>query len=1277
MTTAVLAGLVYAVPAAAEEPGDNPADPWQRSLRISLGSQARNDRCQVARAVPYGGPEVKTLARDALTGSDADLRGLVAEWSLGRFWEAHNRDIEAAQAAGAAYGARQDWLANADKTYRDANTAGGREFHVPEFGLDVLSFTFSKQRDYYTKIWESPKPRPGQAPLDQARKVFDAFDTGEDRWATAYKPVAGYELFGVTTGTPGSANDIATFLRFGGFPAKAPEPNTPEFRAEVEALKMAWSVCDSDNPVDHYRALTGPVLQAHTEWEAEYASQATQRREIVTAEAAAAKEVRVATDAMMESIRLAWLSDRILFWQKYWADNKDSLSYPSGLELARAQRMLSTNQGWAAAEVRKANEAVARAKAASEQAAGQQTAAWAIADQTRVPRGRGLMHAQQSVQVAKASYAATQAAAKTAETAAQATNATVSTSATLLALAQTQSHALATEFRKAAAQEAATQAKAAADSAEKLAKEAADNAATAKKAQTTAEAAEQTAKSSAAVAKKQRDIAEKEKVTAAAEAGTAANERAKAQAAENRAQTERATAGEQRAAADTAGATAAAKRQEAENAEHRASQARDAARRAEKQKSAAESRAKALEAAAAAAEGSSAAGETRQAATEARTAANQATTAATRARTAANDATTAAVNARAAATRAQAAASRAQSAADSAWSAYMTSYSAAQTAHAAAAEAIDAAAAAQENAKAAEAEAKKAQTAAAKARTEATAAQEEAAKTRDWAIKTAGYAYATAQSSLAARDAADAVVKAADQAISLGTPYREADLSAAFAVLIGQTSKTLAEQQAASAKAKSDEAGKAAAAAKALADKATGDAKIAAQAAYAAALDAERALRAMEAARASAAQAAASATAAQQAGVRAGNYSAQTGEYAVQAATAANAAANSAAAAERDATDAEKDATQARSAATAAETDATNARNTATKAETDATAAETAAKNADTAAKDADAAATRAEEEARKRTEALHAEWVRAGAQNAGPALGIDDETLLRGLCGQVCVDEFNTARALAAGDVIDWIRDNGGEILIELFGVDNIIACVSTGEIESCLWALVDAGSIVVGFLKAPAVVKAIERIVSGINTFYSDAKDAKRTLERYREKIEEAKGNTAPKPPCMTALAKTGANAMQVNLATSSAGGGFDGWPGWEGWAKCVFIPTGQNLPAGGAEVALDTLALRSLREFHFAGGGKVSDKKGIFNSDLTLADMRSIFDRAMKDQGTWKQASGGPLYHEKNVCLDPKKKFGTSSKESGEHRTHCLTIVVSEYGDLVTMYPIRSTT
>ncbi|WP_459754684.1 hypothetical protein [Streptomyces sennicomposti] len=1105
-------------------------------MRISLGAQARKDRCQAGQAVHYGGSELRAAAAAKLTGTDAALHEFVRpDLLLGEWGQAALHDRDVASAAGTAFKNRQTALDKSNEPYRAVNSSGGRSFWAPEFGSDILSFTFKAEETLEPKAAEDPRPRPAQSSVDKARKIFDAFDTGGDSWAAAYKPVAGAELFETSNLGYASANDIAAFLRFGGFATKEPEPDSLEFRTEVEALKMAWAACDSANPIDHYRVLTGVVAQAYTEWEAEYAGQAAQRKEILTAEAAAAKETRTATEAMIEAVRQAWLADQILYWQKYWAGNKGALDYPKAAAFTKATADLNAAKAAAAKQVTIADAAVARAKTAVDTAAGQQSKAWEIADAAKLPRGRGLLYAQQAVQVSKASYAAAQAAAKATLTASDAAKATVADSQTLLALSQTQAHATATEFRKAAALEAKAQAKAAADAAVKQAQEAAANAATAKQARTTAEKAEKDAQASAAEAKRQRGIAEAEKANAERERDTAASERQKAQAAEERALSEKDDAAHARASAETAGSTAAEKRAAAEEAEWRAFAARDQAVKAEQEKDAAASRAAALEAAAAAAEGTAAATETRAAATEARSAANAAAGAAQRARAAANDATTAAVNARAAATRAEGAAARSRSAAEAAWAAYQKTQAAAATAHAAAALAIDAAAAAQKNADQAEAEAKNAQTAAINARKEATAAVAEAAKTAAWAAKTAGFAYATAQYAGAARDAATAVTKAADEAISLGTPYRETDSSAAFAVLIGQTAKSLAEQQTAAAKAKSDEAAKAAAQAKALADKAAGDAKIALQAAADAAAYAVQAQKSADEARASAAAASADAAAAKKADASAQKYDAQAGVDAVYAGYAANDAETAAAQADRDATDAERDAASARSAASSAETDAAVADGVATTAESDAVKAETAASNADASAKDADAAATRAEAAERAQLEADNAARANAGSVDVGGDMTADEEAILLAQCGQDCVDQFRKARALASMDVIDWVKENGADILLEVVGVNDVRRCLSSGDVESCFWAVIDVATLVTMVGKLPAVSKAVVRVAAGIGKFFEQSRTAKRTLEWLRQIIADYKASECLVAGAASASTK-GAEASGAAYRTAS---------------------------------------------------------------------------------------------------------------------------------------------
>ncbi|WP_318199168.1 hypothetical protein [Streptomyces sp. SCL15-4] len=1123
------ATLMATAPARADEPGDFPSDPYQRTLRISLGQHERQDRCALSRDIRVAGPIQKALANDALAGPDSKIHDTLHYGGSGypstEYFNAGLSDSGVESTRRKEFQDRQAQLDKTNTPYAYVNSEGGRPYHAPEFGADILAFTWEGREKIRAAVPQDLTPKPSPASLSKAKEVYSAIPASGDDWTSRYTELAAGEL-GVTSGSrnTGSANDIASFLRFGGFPTKAPEPDSLEFRTEVEALKAAWAACDSGNPVDINRVLTGPVLQAHTEWEAEYSSQAPQRENIVAAEIAASKEAQLAADYMIEAIRQSWQADQILFWQQYWRDRPTALDKPSLNDQKNATRLLATIRDTTSHLLPDVNAAVTRARTAADQATAAQNDAWAIADQNHYPRGRGLMYAAQSVQVAQASAAAAQAAAKTVDTALKAIQANSANSQAYYSLAQTQSHAVATEFRKAAALEAKEQARAASEAAAKQAQEAAANAATAKQARATAEKAEQDAKTGAAEAKRQRGIAEAEKATAERERDNAASERKKAQAAEERAQQEKTAASQARADAEAAGSTAAEKLAAAEDAEWRASKARDEAVKAEHEKNATASRAAALEAVAAASEGTEAASETRAAATEARNAANDAAGAAQRARAAANDATTAAVNARAAATRAEGAAARSRSAAEAARSAYQKTHAAAATAHAAAAVAIDAAAAAQKNADQAEAEAKKAQAAAVSARKEAAAAVVEATKTTAWSARTAGYAYATAQYAGGARDAAIAVTKAADEAISLGAPYRETDSSAAFAVLIGQMSKTLAEQQAAAAKAKSNEADKAAAQAKTLADKAAGDAKIALQAAADAATYAAQAQKSADAARASAAAASTDATAAKKADAGAQEYDAQAGADAVYAGFAADDAESAAAQADREATDAERDAASAQSAATSAQADAAAADKVAEAAESDAKTAEEAAENANSHAEEAMKAAERAEEAERERQREELAEAARKnpkytdpqpGGGEGEPGSGAEalDALILRMATEYALAqlglseEELALVRDLSGQDLLEYLKDNGAEILVELFAGD-IEECIDDPDIGTCIWAVVqNAGPV--KLVKIGSKLPRISKAIWGIKGFLEKVDKARKKVDAFTEKLDGAKEN------------------------------------------------------------------------------------------------------------------------------------------------------------------------
>ncbi|MEU6621229.1 polymorphic toxin-type HINT domain-containing protein [Streptomyces litmocidini] len=1111
----------------------------------------RADQCRLNYVLRKGGAAMKAVARGGLAGTDEQLHTAAKE----RGWEdttplhdAYQTDWKYALAKGEELSTERQ---NAWQTQIDL--AGypfvpGHENWPPGHPGDDEDKIFSQtgfagwiSDQFWTSessFYENVTPRAGQEAADAATEVVtsryspDRYEDSKDwsAWTTMNFPSREW-LF---------ADDVRLVLQYGGFPTSAPDPDSIEFRIDVENLKARFASCASHNPPDPHGVLGAEVAVASIEWQDELRGQRTQRDTILAAEAQANKALQTATQAMGEALGQSMIASRLSAWRAYWTtQNPQSDNYPTAAQFAEIDKRIQHAQGRASGRLYVASRAMIDANAQVAKVDKAQAEAYAIADAAGLPRGRGLMYGQQAAQVTKASAAAVTAATKATETALNATRASAADAKTLAALAMTQAHAAKADFRRKAAEEAEAQAKAAAEGAAYQAKLAADNAAKAKEAENRAKAAEAEAKAAAADAAAKRKKAETEAAYAKSQKELADTERAKAAAAKTKADAERQVAADKLAAAQSAGATAAAKKDEALAAERNAVKARDNAITAEGRRDALEAKAFALEARAEADEGTDAAAASRAAATEARTAANEAGTAAANARTAANSATTAAVSARAAATRAEGAAKRAQAAADAAKRDVAITEAAVAKATAATADAIDAADQAKWNAIVAKSQATTAREKAAEAKGHADVARQEATAAVAASVRAAGFAYATAQAAAAARSSAQQVIKPANDAIELGSPYADTDTSAGLAVLVGQASMTYAEQQAALAKAKSAQAAAAAAKAKTIAAGATADAKAAAEAAARSAEYAAAATASAEAAQASANAAAKSVEAAKESLARTVKYDQQAKADAEAAQEAANSAGDYAAQADAAASEAEKDAGAARASATAAESDASTASDVATKAEQDAAKAEESAGRADEAADEAEDAATRAENEKAQETistggaTGIGGVFTRQSMEQVGEAqpqnpcelgIGFDGCTVKFKLTFNVTID-FYLCQDPDVGDAptaancpteaTTWVGsqrfDNQvayvdhyftrWEIVSELDKVflktvwhvltDDFVQC-SKGSVSGCLWA---ASNFIPGKKIADAVV-AIRALDAALKTGVGVA-DAYRALK------------------------------------------------------------------------------------------------------------------------------------------------------------------------------------
>jgi hypothetical protein len=907
---------------------------------------------------------MRSVAAAALAGTDADRRKALTATANGK------NPLELAASQDSAAYPLDDPAAKQQRARWDAQVNGVVGYNwmndasTPDFGNETRSFMWETV-NFSTPLSDDLVPRASKEATDRVMQIVKQKQNSDEyliAWGRWFDQVM--QMYGAPPGTklsdaPNSvigemsADDARMFLEYGGFPTVAPTQGSAEFRQEVEALKTRWASCDSTNPPDPYHVLGDVVAAAQSEWQAELDGQAGQRNQIATALGNTWMQMNNGVAAMNESLGQSWVASTLLGWSK-----DKTLTSAQKTKLADA---LTAAKNAINVQIPRADTAVTNATAQGTTVDTAVTQAQQIATTAHLPVGRGLAYAQQSATITKAMIAATTATATTARAALAAAQATVATNQTLYAAATAQQHALQAQYRKKAAQYAANVAHLAAT-------DAASQAASAAKAVTDAHAARLRAEQDAADAKTKADdahakrlVADKERANAAAARNRADEQRAKAQQGEQQAQQQESIAATKRQQADADANTAGDRMYDAEQAEQQTAQLRQQAIAADKFKDAMAARAAAAQANQAAADSDAAAQASSDAAEAARADADDATTAAANAHAAADQATQAAVAARAAATQAQGAAARSQAASNAATADAHATEALAADAHAAAADAVAASQQAAANVQAAEDDLKTASDAAQRARDQAAAAAAEATATQAAAATAAGWAFAAEQNALGARDAAIAVADPANTAIAAASPYRQKDVSAGLAVLVGQDALSYAQQQAAVAEAASAQAAKAAADAKSAAAQAAADAKDAATAASNAAADAAATAASVKQAKQSAAQAATEAAAALKADADAAKYNAQAQQDAAAAADDANAAHADAQAANDSATAAERDATAAHAAADQADQQATAARAAADRAEADAKQAEAAAARADQDAKAAQDAAANTE----------------------------------------------------------------------------------------------------------------------------------------------------------------------------------------------------------------------------------------------------------------------------------------------------------------------------
>ncbi|WP_330321403.1 DNA/RNA non-specific endonuclease (plasmid) [Streptomyces clavifer] len=152
-------------------------------------------------------------------------------------------------------------------------------------------------------------------------------------------------------------------------------------------------------------------------------------------------------------------------------------------------------------------------------------------------------------------------------------------------------------------------------------------------------------------------------------------------------------------------------------------------------------------------------------------------------------------------------------------------------------------------------------------------------------------------------------------------------------------------------------------------------------------------------------------------------------------------------------------------------------------------------------------------------------DWTRLGGA-ADIAQQQKDEQLLAANCapGRDCVKEYRDAKKTLETSLTDWLKDNSLDILLDTFGIDNIVKC-SKGDPGKCLWAAVDVGGSILGvglLKKGGKLSKALYRFSKDYPKFIEKTKQAKDAYDTLRTTIDTARNIVVQKRELLDRNAK-----------------------------------------------------------------------------------------------------------------------------------------------------------
>jgi len=180
----------------------------------------------------------------------------------------------------------------------------------------------------------------------------------------------------------------------------------------------------------------------------------------------------------------------------------------------------------------------------------------------------------------------------------------------------------------------------------------------------------------------------------------------------------------------------------------------------------------------------------------------------------------------------------------------------------------------------------------------------------------------------------------------------------------------------------------------------------------------------------------------------------------------------------------------------------------------------------------------------------------------------------------------------LAGTDLTSFLVDNGGQMLLDVLGVDDVENCFTKGDVMSCIWALIDVIPPTKLVKLADFLAKVLE-LAPKIVKFIEELEKAKQLLKKMDELLEQLR-----KLRDQAALANTVENAACA--ARDPKGSGTNGTGNIQYWPMQPF-GDGTDCRATGSNGVFDNTmkAAKSPADPRYAPAG--------FNGQNPLADTR----------------------------------------------------------------------